>query len=353
MSNEAEHETSIIADAPIEADTSREATGAETAEVASADIDAVVAGEDTVGETGDSTTESEAEEVPAPTDAEVAAGATSVETSAEEPQATVPAAKEEPAREESALEESVAAKPAKAEKAPEPKTPLSALEAGTEVTGRIVGIADFGAFVDIGAETDGLIHISELSDGRVNKVSDVVSIGQQVTVWIKDVDEEKERISLSMRPKPKYQLRDLKPGMVVEGTVTGVRDYGVFVDIGAETEGLVHVSEMAESFVSKPSELVAPGDEVEVRIKKVDRRRRRISLSMKGFGAPSPPPEPQQQEPLPTAMELAMRRALGELEEEIEEASQERIDVEETSRDDLGDVFARMLREYQEDTEES
>ncbi len=369
MSNEAEHETSIIADAPIEADTSREATGAETVEVASADIDAVVAGEDTVGpaqpeppeasdtpesETGDSTTETKAEEVPAPTDAEIAAGATSdVEMSAEEPQAAVPTAKEEPAGEEPAPEESVAAEPAKAEKAPEPKTPLSALEAGTEVTGRIVGIADFGAFVDIGAETDGLIHISELSDGRVNKVSDVVSIGQQVTVWIKDVDEEKERISLSMRPKPKYRLRDLKPGMVVEGTVTGVRDYGVFVDIGAETEGLVHVSEMAESFVSKPSELVAPGDEVEVRIKKVDRRRRRISLSMKGFGAPSPPPEPQQQEPLPTAMELAMRRALGELEEEIEEASQERIDVEETSRDDLGDVFARMLREYQEDTEES
>lgn len=229
---------------------------------------------------------------------------------------------------------------------PQPQTPLSELEPGTELTGRVVGITNFGAFVDIGAETDGLVHISELSDGRVNKVADVVSIGQQVQVWIKDIDVAQERISLSMRPRPKYRLRDLKPDMVVAGTVTGIRDYGVFVDIGAETEGLVHVSEMAEGYVRQPSELVSIGDEVEVRIKKVDRRRRRLSLSMKGLGPSVRPPEPQAEEPMPTAMELAMRRALGELEGEIEEIAHRNIHVEDASRDELGDVFARMLREY-------
>lgn len=241
--------------------------------------------------------------------------------------------------------------PAAKQKAPEPKTALTELQAGAEMVGRVVGIADFGAFVDIGAETDGLIHISELSDGRVKKVSDVVSVGQQVSVWIKDVDTDQERISLSMKPKPKYRLRDLKPGMVVEGTVTGVRDYGVFVDIGSETEGLVHVSEMAEGYVSKPSELVSSGDGVEVRIKKVDRKRRRISLSMKGFGAPARPQEQEPEEPAPTAMEMAMRRALGEIEEHIDEAANVHIDFEEASRDELGDVFARMLRDYRTNAE--
>jgi len=228
------------------------------------------------------------------------------------------------------------------------KRALEELEPGTEWTGRVVGIAEFGAFVDIGAETDGLVHISELSEGRVDKVSDVVSIGDRVRVWIKDVDVEQQRISLSMRPKPKYRLQDLKRGMVVDGVVTGVRDYGVFVDIGAETEGLVHVSEMADEFVSRPSELVSLGETVQVRIKKVDRKRRRISLSMKGLRSQPAPPPPPKEEPMPTAIELALREALGALEAEIEGAVEELPSPEETTRDELSEIFARMLREYRE-----
>lgn len=229
-----------------------------------------------------------------------------------------------------------------------PKLKLTELEPGTEWTGRVVGIAEFGAFVDIGAETDGLVHISELSEGRVDKVSDVVAIGDEVQVWIKDVDVEQQRISLSMRPKPKYRLQDLRRGMVVDGIVTGVRDYGIFVDIGAETEGLVHVSEMAEEFVNNPSELVSPGETVQVRIKKVDRKRRRISLTMKGLRSrpAPPPPKPKREEPMPSVIELALREALEALEEEME--GEELPSPEETTRDELSEIFARMLREYRE-----
>ncbi|MFQ5593455.1 MAG: S1 RNA-binding domain-containing protein [Anaerolineae bacterium] len=358
-----EKETPIV----VEADTGREATDAGVVETASIEIE-----EASNVEGAEATDELEAWEEPgaapaveiddavsesaAALPAEVATSAeeeavtedsTPVEATTEGPAVVEPKAEKEPAAEAVVAEQ----EPATEEKAPEPKTALNELQAGAEIAGRVVGIADFGAFVDIGAATDGLIHISELSDGRVKKVSDVVSVGQQVSVWIKDVDVDQERISLSMRPKPKYRLRDLKPGMVVEGTVTGVRDYGVFVDIGSETEGLVHVSEMAEGYVSKPSEMVSSGDDVEVRIKKIDRRRRRISLSMKGFSAPAHQQAQEPEEESPTSMELAMRRALGVLEEQVEETVTERIDVEEASRDELGDVFARMLRDYSVDTE--
>ena len=346
-----EQETLIVAEADIEADTSREATDAGEVETAGIEIQEA---DDVAG--ADAAYELEVQEEPdtTPTEADDTAPESVAAQAAEEgaamtegPAVAEPEAEQEPVAEAAGAEQ----EPATKETAPEPKMALSELNAGTEMTGRVVGIADFGAFVDVGADTDGLIHISELSDGRVKKVSDVVSVGQQVDVWIKDVDADQERISLSMRPKPKYRLRDLKPGMVVAGMVTGVRDYGVFVNIGSETEGLVHVSEMAEGYVSKPSELVSPGDDVEVRIKKVDRRRRRISLSMKGFGAPARSQEEEPGEPTPTAMEVAMRRALGEIEEHIDEAADARIDVEEASRDELGDVFARMLRDYRTDAE--
>lgn len=367
MSQEKKEKT-IVAEATVGADTSKtvsaeagEPPDAEEAKAtgeSSAEDTEVPDVEDT--ESVSETTVAEAAEEPASEEPEeeVTAAVSEVEEAAEKPEEVVAQAEEEPAVERPAAEETVAAekepeeeeKPEKEEKEPEPEIPLSELEAGAEVTGRVVGIAKFGAFVDIGAETDGLVHISELSEGRVNKVSDVVSVGQEISVWIKDVDTDQERISLSMKPKPKYRLRDLKPGMVVEGTVTGIRNYGVFVDIGAETEGLVHVSEMAEGYVNQPSQLVSSGEDVEVRVKKVDRRRRRISLSMKGLGPSVPPPTPQQEEPGPTAIELAMRQALDELEER--EGPEAQVDVEDASRDELSEVYTRMLRNYREDAEE-
>ncbi len=379
--SEEENRGVTVAEATAEADTDVEAAATDTATEADVDTgdgaSGAEAGETTVAveaseETGTASAEEsepeaavaeepaeeapEAEEAEEPAELEEpeAAAAEEVEEAGEEAQEAAAEAEEKPAGAEAEAEaEKEPAEKPKPKRKKKKKTPLSELTSGAETSGRVVGIADFGAFVDIGADTDGLVHISELSEGRVKKVSDVVSVGQQIDVWIKDVDVNKERISLSMKSKPDYRLRDLKPGMVVEGVVTGIRNYGAFVDIGSETEGLVHVSEMAEGYVNKPSELVSAGEEIEVRIKKVDRRRRRISLSMKGVGpSASPPPSQDEVADQPTAMELAMRRALGNLEEEIDETSeaQGELDVKDASRDELSDVFNRMLNEYDEES---
>lgn len=369
MSQVKEEPKTKIAETTAEADISHAIPAAETVDSASVEADKVVDTEEPQAidelETAETVAQpaieqperaSEATETAASEEAiaEEEKGTEAV-SELEEPQAAPTQAEEEPETEEPASEEAptLEEEPEEEEEA-EPTTPLSDLEAGAEMIGRVVGVADFGAFVDIEAETDGLVHISELSEGRVEKVTDVVSVGQKVDVWIKDVDVEQGRISLSMKPKPQYRLRDLKPGMVVEGTVTGIRNYGVFVDIGAETEGLVHVSEMAEGYVDKPSKLVSKGDSIEVRIKKVDRKRRRINLSMKGLTPSAPPPTPARTEStMPTAMELAMREALGELEEEGDEELDTGAGVGEASRDELSEVFTQMLREHREDEDKS
>ncbi|MFQ5460481.1 MAG: S1 RNA-binding domain-containing protein, partial [Anaerolineae bacterium] len=147
-----------------------------------------------------------------------------------------------------------------------PRLRLEDLVVGTETHGKVVGISKFGAFVDIGAVTDGLVHISELSDRRVRNVEDVVKSGTAVDVWIKEIDVSKSRISLSMRRKPNRPLDSLRPGNVLTGRVTSVTRYGAFVDIGSETEGLVHVSEMSSGFVQNPQDVVEVGTDVQVRI---------------------------------------------------------------------------------------
>jgi small subunit ribosomal protein S1 len=193
-----------------------------------------------------------------------------------------------------------------------PNVDLSHVQPGQQYQGRVVGLAQFGAFVDIGLGRDGLIHISELGQDFVDKVDNVVAVGDEVTVWVKSVDQKRSRISLTMI-EPHGQplsLKELEPGMVLEGTVEGVASFGAFVDIGAPVNGLVHVSEMAESYVRRPQSLVSPGDDVKVRVLEVDQRHRKISLSMKGFYTPDVPSQGDR-EPALTAMQFAWQQALA------------------------------------------
>jgi transcriptional accessory protein Tex/SPT6 len=221
--------------------------------------------------------------------------------------------------------------------------------------------ADFGAFVDIGAVTDGLVHVTELSDRRVNKVDDVVKSGDSVDVWIKEIDVKKGRISLSMKRRPTRSLDALKAGEPITGHVKSLTNYGAFVDIGAETDGLVHVSEMGSGFTQSPSEVVKVGAEVEVWVKEVDAKAKRISLTMKDPASQAPSAsrsrsrnEPAKQEmpeepagpPQPTMMELALRKALGESDEADETAPDGTPTTAPASTDSLGQVYARMLEEY-------
>ena len=161
---------------------------------------------------------------------------------------------------------------------------LSKLQVGMRLKGTVSSIVDFGAFVDLGG-IDGLIHISELSWNHVNHPSEVVKVGQEVEVQVLDVDLNRERISLGLKQTTEDPWRTLVKkypvGAIVEGTVTKLVTFGVFVDLGDGVEGLVHISEMAKQHVDQPSQVCSVGDKVQVKVMEIDLDRRRISLSMK------------------------------------------------------------------------
>jgi small subunit ribosomal protein S1 len=183
------------------------------------------------------------------------------------------------------------------------------LKPGLKTEGKVVRLEKFGAFVDLGAETDGLVHISEMGQGRVNTPSDVVSEGDVITVWIKDVDRKSRRISLSMLEPPEVDIRTLMPDMVLTGTVVRLESFGAFVDIGAGRDGMIHVSEMGRGYVGNPSEIMSVGDEVQVRVVEVDPRRGRISLSMTDLPTDDYQIDSDLEE-IPSSMELALRAAM-------------------------------------------
>jgi len=173
-----------------------------------------------------------------------------------------------------------------------PRKVVKTLAVGQEVEGVVKRVTEFGAFVDIGVGRDGLVHVSEMAQGRVSKPSDVVKEGEQVRVWIKELDREKNRISLSMIEPGTMTLRDLEEGAVVRGRVTRLERYGAFVDIGVGRDGMLHVKEMGRSFVEKPEDVVNIGDEIDVQVVGLDRRRGRIDLSIKELLPPAPEAAP-------------------------------------------------------------
>ncbi len=161
---------------------------------------------------------------------------------------------------------------------------LQKLAKGMRLKGVVSSIVDFGAFVDLGG-IDGLVHISELSWSHVNHPSEVVKVGQEVEVMVLDVDMQRERISLGLKQTTEDPWRTLVKnypvGSIVEGKVTKLVPFGSFVELGDGIEGLVHISEMANSHVDVPSQVCTVGDKVQVKVMDVDLERRRISLSMK------------------------------------------------------------------------
>jgi small subunit ribosomal protein S1 len=161
---------------------------------------------------------------------------------------------------------------------------LDRLSPGDVVEGTISNIVDFGAFVDLDG-IDGLIHISELSWSHVNHPSELLDIGQEVSVKVLDIDRERQRISLGLKQTqsdPWQQVVDTYgEGDVIEGRVTKVVTFGAFVEILPGVEGLVHISELAQHHVESPREVVGQGDAVKAKIIEMDAERRRLSLSLK------------------------------------------------------------------------
>jgi len=158
---------------------------------------------------------------------------------------------------------------------------VGVLEPKTKITGKVLKTTLVGALVDIGQELPGVIHISQLQKDQVNKVEDVVRVGQSVEVWVRRV--KKDRIELTMIEPLAMEWNEIKPEAVVKGKVVRLEKYGAFIDFGAERPGLIHVSEMSRGYIKSPNELVKEGDEVEAVVLDVNRKKKQIRLSMKAL----------------------------------------------------------------------
>ena len=238
---------------------------------------------------------------------------------------------------------------------PDAPTSIADLSPKMQLAGTVKRLELYGAFIELSPGLTGLIHVSKLGGEQVNRVSDVLKEGDQVMVWVEKVDPERQQVMLTMVPPLAVDWTDLQTDRPYTGKVMRLETFGAFVNIGAEREGLVHISELSHDYVKHPSEVVKVGDEVEVKVLGFNRRKRRIDLSMKAliekptmemaqfqgqgqgqYQAPSRSegrrggqggggnqrrrereqvevyePYDEETEEVPTAMEIAMRRALG------------------------------------------
>jgi small subunit ribosomal protein S1 len=158
------------------------------------------------------------------------------------------------------------------------------LKVGDVITGKVSGVTSYGAFVNLGG-ADGLIHISELSWDRINNVSDVLTVGDELSVKVIKLDPELSRISLSLRQMSQDPWDTIEnqfpPGKAVPGIVTKTKKYGAFLQIADGVEGLLHISELSWDHVERTEDVLKVGEEVEVMVLSADKVRRRISLSLR------------------------------------------------------------------------
>jgi small subunit ribosomal protein S1 len=161
---------------------------------------------------------------------------------------------------------------------------IKELSVGEVRHGRVTGLSNFGAFVDLGG-ADGLIHISELSWNTISSLEEVLTVGQEIDVYVLRVDEENRKIGLSLKRlqqepwetiNERYQVGDL-----VEATVTKVTDFGAFARVEGSVEGLIHISELTPRIINHPRDVVREGDQVKLRILRIEPERRRMGLSLK------------------------------------------------------------------------
>lgn len=217
------------------------------------------------------------------------------------------------------------------------------LQSGMEIAGSVTRINLHGAFIDVGMDVEGFVHISKLKRSPINRVEDVLKVGQDVNLWIQKVDHKQKRLELSMVRPVALKLTDLRPGMTLSGKVVRLESFGAFVDVGAIRPGLVHVSEMSNDYVSDPSELVKIGDEIHVSVIEIDRKKRQIRLSMKA-DEPESIEDLLPEEEIPTAMEIALRQALDDSDEKPSQDDAKKI-ASTITRDDQEDILKRTLEQ--------
>ena len=166
---------------------------------------------------------------------------------------------------------------------------FSKIEVGTKLSGKVSRLTDFGAFVDLGG-VDGLIHISEMSWGRISNPKEILSEGQNVEVVVINIDKEKGKVSLSLKDikanpwdaaAEKYAL-----GNVVEGKVVRMVPFGAFVELEAGVDGLVHISQISEKHIAKPEDILKIGEVIKAKVLDINMEQKKISLSIKEIDAP-------------------------------------------------------------------
>jgi ribosomal protein S1 len=161
---------------------------------------------------------------------------------------------------------------------------IEELKEGEVRRGRVTGISSFGAFVDMGG-ADGLVHISEMSWGQVDRPEQVVAVGQELDVYVLRVDPESKKIALSLKrlqPEPWESIHEkLTVNDVVDATITKLTNFGAFARVEGSVEGLVHISELTDRVVQHPREVVREGDKVRLKVLRIEPERRRLGLSLK------------------------------------------------------------------------
>lgn len=173
-------------------------------------------------------------------------------------------------------------------KADERERLLHEIAPGAQVQGQVTNLTNFGAFVELGG-VEGLIHISELSWSRVTHPDEIVQPGQQVTVRVLSVDPDNGRVALSLKRLKKDPWKTVhdryQPGQLVEGIVSKIVNFGAFVQLEEELEGLIHISELAEGTFLHPRNVVRLGQQVQVRVLHVDGPAKRLALSLRGVSS--------------------------------------------------------------------
>ena len=164
-----------------------------------------------------------------------------------------------------------------------------------QIKGKVIKVGAPGALVDIGKDKPAVLHISEIlrPEGKenCNNTEELLNVGDEVEVYVKRVKD--GLVQLTMIKPLALEWREIKKDMVVKGIVTKLEKFGAFVEIGAERPGLVHISEMAHSYVRQPSDILKEGDEVQAQVLEVNKRKKQIKLSMKAL---QPEPEPNAEE---------------------------------------------------------
>jgi small subunit ribosomal protein S1 len=207
---------------------------------------------------------------------------------------------------------------------------LETLRPGEVRRGVVSSLADFGAFVNLGG-ADGLVHLSELSWNRAAKPGDVVAVGQEVEVYVLNVDQERRRIALSLKrlePEPWATVESrYYVGQLIEGTITRIANFGAFALVNDEIEGLIHISELSEGRINHPQDVVSEGEKHVMRIIRIDPKRRRMGLSLKRVADP-------EYADLDWQAELAEAESSLEAEVSDEGVTQEAEEVSEVSQED-------------------